>query len=217
MIKKILATSLLITCSQLSMAGLLDEEPEAVIEPDVESNEVGIADLDTEFFELGIYGGIISIAEFNTVPIIGISANFHATEDFFIQANYAVASAGKSIFEELAASDTPFFSDSERDYVSYDFLVGWNVFPGEVFVTQNTAYNSTFYLLAGVGNTDFAGSKNFTFTWGTGYRIIFLEGLSAHIDFKDHVHDTTIDAGGGRDSDRSTHNLELSAGVNYFF
>ncbi|NRB43024.1 MAG: outer membrane beta-barrel domain-containing protein [Pseudomonadales bacterium] len=213
MIKKLLATTILLTGSQFTLAGLLDEDPEAVIAPDVQSKEVGIADLDTEFFELGVYGGIISIGEFNTVPIIGLSANFHATEDLFIQANYAIAKAGDSIYELVGGgANTPFLTDKQREYTSYDFLVGWNIFPGEVFFSKNSTFNSAFYLLGGVGNTDFAGNKNFTFTWGTGYRIIFLEGLSAHIDFKDHVHDTELSG-----SSRTTHNIEFSGGVNYFF
>lgn len=211
MSKRSIAASILIAASHLASAGLLDEEAETVIEPDVTANEVTVADLDTEFFELGMYAGIISIADFTTEPIVGFSANFHATEDFFVQANYAFAKAGKSLYEDIAGNAS-FYTDSERKYTAYNFLAGWNALPGETFVTSDLTFNSTFYLVAGVGNTDFIGEKHFTFVWGTGYRIIFMESLSAHVDFKDHVFDTTLEG-----AKRTQHNLELSAGLNYFF
>lgn len=203
-------TSTLLLFSTSAAAGLFDEEPGRVIEPDVQNQETDVAQLDSEFFELGIYAGLISIEDFGTEALLGFSANFHATEDLFIQANYAFTEAGKTIYEDQQNVD--FLKDSDRKYTAYDFLVGWNVFPGEVFITSDLTYNSAFYLLGGVGSTEFAGDKNFTITWGSGYRIIFMEGLSWHLDFKDHIFETSL-----LDTKKTTHNLELSTGVNYFF
>ena len=50
--------------------------------------------------------------------------------------------------------------------------LGWNVLPGEVFIGENRAYNSAFYLVAGIGSTTFAGDDRFTVSGGFGYRVL---------------------------------------------
>lgn len=201
-------SALLLSLSLNSYAGLFDETEDDIIQPDVISSEVSVAQLDTELFEIGAYVGFISIEDFGTEPAIGLTANFHATEDFFIQANFLTADISESTLEKV--NSAKFFND--RTYTSYDFLVGWNALPGEVFVTSDWTFNSAFYVVAGVGNTELADDKHFTFTWGTGYRIILMEGFSWHLDYKDHIFDTDLL---GRS--KTTHNIEISSGVNYFF
>ena len=181
-----------------------------VITPEVEPREVEEADIDDEFFEIGVYAGIISIDNFGTEPVYGINALFHATEDFFLQANYGVSKADKTSWEEL--SDFDLLTSSERDYTYYNLMLGYNIFPGEVFMTSRLTFNSDFYLLAGVGNTEFGGEDNFTTTLGTGYRIVLRDWLTWHIDLFDHIFKSDII----KDS-QTTHNIELSTGITLFF
>jgi outer membrane beta-barrel protein len=91
-------------------------------------------------------------------------------------------------------------------------LIGYNIFPGEVFVTSKLAFNSSIYLVGGVGNTEFAGEDNFTTILGTGYRIIVNDWLTWHVDMRDHIFRTDIITDG-----QVTHNLELTTGVTLFF
>ncbi len=90
--------------------------------------------------------------------------------------------------------------------------MGYNLFPGETFVTQNLTFNSAFYLVAGAGNTDFASDNHFTFTFGSGYRIILKDWLTVNMDFRDHSFDTQIGP-----KNKRTHNLEFSTGLTAFF
>jgi outer membrane beta-barrel protein len=181
-----------------------------VIEPEVKPREVSEADIDNEFFEL--FAGVLDIDNFGSEPVYGINASLHATEDFFLQANYGVSKAGNTSFEDLSGENVRLLTDSERDYTYYDLLVGYNIFPGEVFMTSKLTFNSAYYLVAGVGNTNFGGEDNFTTTLGTGYRIVLRDWLTWHIDFRDHIFRSDI----LNESD-TTHNIELSTGASFFF
>lgn len=187
-------------------------QPVQVITPEIQPRTIREADIDTEFFEIGAFAGLISIDNFSTEPLMGASAAFHATEDFFIQFNYGMAEAGLTSFEELSGSNVRLLNSSDRDYSYYDFLLGYNIFPGEIFFNDSLTFNSAFYLVGGVGNTEFGGENNFTTTLGTGFRIVLLDWLTLHVDFRDHMFKSDLI----RES-QLTHNIELSSGVTLFF
>ena len=188
------------------------EKPGAVqvIKPEVQPRDISVARIDDESFEIGIYAGILNIDNFGSEPLIGVKASYFTTEDLFLQANYARASAGLTSFESI--SGFRLLTDKERDYTYYDLLVGYNIFPGEVFMTSRLAFNSSIYLVGGVGNTDFAGEDNFTTILGTGYRIVLRDWLTWHVDFRDHIFKSDI-----INQSEITHNLELSTGVTLLF
>jgi len=187
-------------------------EPVQVIMPEVKPQEVTEAAIDDESFEIGIFAGVLNIDNFGSEPVYGVNASYYATEDFFLQANYGMSKAGKTSFESLSGNNIRLLTDSERDYTYYDFLFGYNIFPGEVFMTSKLTFNSAFYLVAGVGNTEFGGEDNFTTTVGTGYRIVLRDWLTWHIDYRDHIFKSDIIK-----KDQTTHNLELSTGITVFF
>ncbi|WP_033417094.1 outer membrane beta-barrel domain-containing protein [Hahella ganghwensis] len=186
--------------------------PVQVIAPEVEARTIEESDIDTEFFEVGLFAGFLSIDNFSSEPMYGLNASFHATEDFFIQFNYGQASAGLTSFEELSGTNVRLVSDDDRDYIYYDFLLGYNIFPGEIFFTDQLAFNSAIYLVGGVGNTDFGGENNFTTIAGTGYRIIFNDWLAWHVDFRDHMFKSDLIR-----QSQLTHNIEISSGITLFF
>ena len=183
-----------------------------VIQPEVRPREVSEAAIDDESFEIGVFAGVINIDNFGSEPLYGVKASYHATEDFFLQINYAVSEAGNTSFEDLSGDNIRLLTDSERDYTYYNALVGYNIFPGEVFMTSSLTFNSAFYLAAGAGNTEFGGEDNFTTTLGTGFRIVLRDWLTWHIDFRDHIFKSDI-----INENETTHNLELSTGLSLFF
>lgn len=200
--------------SQNATAADSDSKPEPVqvITPEVEPREISEAKMDDEFFEVGIYAGMLTIDNFGSEFMYGVNAAFHATEDFFLQINYGTATAGETSFEELSGENIRLLTSSERDYTYYNLMLGYNIFPGEVFMTSKLTFNSAFYLAGGVGNTEFGGEDNFTTTLGTGYRIVLRDWLTWHIDFRDHIFQSDI-----LNKSETTHNVELSSGVTLFF
>lgn len=188
--------------------GNIQINPIIVVEPDPEVREVYEAQIDSEFFEVGIYMGILSIEDFGSDMVTGFQASFHATEDFFLQANLGQSEAGLSTLESF--NNTPFFVD--RSYEYYNLLVGYNLFPGESFINQGLTLNSAFYLVAGAGNTQLGGDKHFTLTLGSGYRIILKDWLTFNLDMRDMSFESEVSG-----NNKRTHNLEFSGGLTVFF
>jgi outer membrane beta-barrel protein len=107
---------------------------------------------------------------------------------------------------------SPIITDSERTYTYYNLNVGYNILPGEGFIGEGRAYNTSLYLVAGLGSTQFAGDDRFTVNFGAGYRFLLNDSVAFHIDFRDHMFD--IDLLG---EEKTTHNLEGTLGVTVFF
>jgi outer membrane beta-barrel protein len=182
-----------------------------IIEPKVARREIKRPRIDTEDFELGAYVGILSIEDFESNVVYGARLAYHLTEDFFLEATAGQSRAGRTSYENLSGS-AELLTDSERDYTYYALSIGWNALPGEIFVGKNRAYNSAFYLVAGLGGTRFAGDDRFTVSGGFGYRILPTDWLAVHFDVRDHVYD--IDLLGKK---KIVNNLEAHLGLSIFF
>jgi hypothetical protein len=79
-------------------------EPPTVIEPRVERRQVKVPKIDSENFEIGGFYGEISIEDFTAVPLAGVRADYHITEDFFFEAIVGKATGGKTSFETLSGN-----------------------------------------------------------------------------------------------------------------
>jgi len=67
-------------------------------------------------------------------------------------------------------------------------------------------------VIGGVGNTNFANDDNFTWNIGLGYRFIPNDWYAIHFDVRDHIFNSDI-----LGADKQKHNLELHAGITFFF
>lgn len=193
----------------MSDAGMAADQP--IIDPQVERRQIRRARIDTEDFEVGAYVGILSIEDFESNAVYGARLAYHLTEDFFLEATLGRTQAGKTSYEALSGA-AQLLTDSERDYTYYALSAGWNVLPGEVFVGRNRAYNSAFYLVAGIGSTKFGGDDRFTVNAGFGYRLLPTDWLAVHFDVRDHIFD--IDLLGEK---KIVNNLEAHLGLSVFF
>lgn len=187
-------------------AGVVGSAP--IIEPFVVRADLKEADIDSENFELGAYFGQISIEELTTIPLMGVSVTFHATEDFFLEANYAIATLEVPNTSKLNQSNT--FTDDEL--VMYNLSLGFDVFPGEVFIGEDWAFNSALYVIAGGGVTQFDSKDEFTVNLGLGYRIILTDWLAFHVDFRDHIFNRKV-----ANVERKSQNFDFHTGVTFFF
>lgn len=189
--------------------GESSEQP--IINPQVERREIRRPTIDTEDFEVGVFGGILSIEDFESNPVYGARLAYHLTEDFFLEATVGQSRAGKTSYETLSGA-AELLTDSERDYTYYALSAGWNALPGEVFIGKNRAYNTAFYLVAGIGSTRFAGDDLFTVSGGFGYRILPNDWMAVHFDVRDHVYDTDL-----LGEKKIVNNLEAHLGLSIFF
>ncbi|NIL95075.1 MAG: outer membrane beta-barrel domain-containing protein [Woeseiaceae bacterium] len=185
------------------------EPPGQVVDPQVERREIKEPAIDREDFEISAFIGIISIEDFGSDPVYGARFAYHVTEGFFVEASAGTTEAGLTTFEELSGG-VRFFDD--RRLIYYNLNLGYNILPGEVFVGGNRAYNSNFYVSAGLGSTSFADDDRFTVNFGAGFRFLWTDSLALHVDFRDHMFD--IDVVG---REKTTHNLEGTIGFSFFF
>ncbi|MEW9796537.1 outer membrane beta-barrel domain-containing protein [Alteromonas sp. CYL-A6] len=200
--------------SLMLVAGLTEVQAQQtstpVIEPDLERRDIRDADIDSENFEVGVFAGQISIEDFSSSPVVGVTLAYHITENLFAEASYAQAEAGKTSFEILSGG-APFLTDDERDYTYYDLSVGYN-FNGELFITDGRVFNTDFYLTLGGGSTDFGGESQFTLTLGGGYRVLLTDYFALRLDVKDHIFSTEIIG-----EKKDTHNIQYTLGATFFF
>ena len=101
---------------------------------------------------------------------------------------------------------------SDRDLSYYDLSLGYNLFPGEVFFGAERAWNSSVYLLAGLGSTDFAGDDQFTVTFGFGLKVLPTDFLAVRLEARDYMFDTEVTG-----EKKTTHNLQTTLNFSWFF
>lgn len=185
--------------------------PEQVIYPEVVRREVSEPEIDTENFEIGAFAGVMSIEDFGTDIVYGARLAYHITEGLFAEATIGQSEAGLTSFEELSGG-APILSDSDRKFTYYNVNLGYNLLPGEVFLGEGRAYNTSLYLIGGLGSTRFAGDDRFTVNVGAGYRFLITDSLTLHLDFRDHLFDTDL-----LGEEKTVHNIEAHLGMTLFF
>jgi outer membrane beta-barrel protein len=189
--------------------GELDLEPLVIREPD--RREVRVDDLDTENFEIGIFGGVMNVEDFGSNATAGVRFAYHVTEDFFVEGTYGRTKLGETSYERLSGG-AQLLTDEERETDYYSVSMGWNLLPGEAFVGSRWAFRGSLYALAGVGSTTFGGDDVFTWNVGVGYRLVATDWLAFHVDVRDLVWES--DLLGSRET---MHNVEFTGGVTFFF
>jgi len=184
--------------------------PPRVIEPDVERRKIKVPKIRSQNIELGGYIGTLNVEDFGAHPVYGVQAAYHITEDFFFQAEAGRSRAGRSSFEVL--SNIQLLTNSERWFKYYDLSLGYNFLPGEVFLGRNLALISSFYVLAGIGATDFGGDTKFTVNFGGGYRVLPADWLALHVSVEDRVYNSDLFG-----VNKLASNLEAHFGATIFF
>jgi outer membrane beta-barrel protein len=187
-----------------------DAHPPRVIDPQVERRKIKVPQIKSHNVEFGVQYGALSIENFGTNPVYGFTAAYHITEDFFFQGEFGRSQAGRTSFETL--SNIQLLTPSERYFTYYDLALGYNFLPGEVFIGRKLAMTSAFYLLGGIGSTDFAGDSKFTVNFGGGYKVLPADWIAVHIGVEDHVFQSDL-----LGVDKLTNNLEATIGATVFF
>jgi outer membrane beta-barrel protein len=179
-----------------------------VIEPEVERRDIDVGAIDTEDFELTGFIGLMSVEDFETNAVYGARFAYHINSALFTEASIGQTTVGESSAEKLA--DTKFFENRKLTY--YDISLGWNILPGESFFGSKRAYNSAFYLIGGLGSTDFADDSNFTANFGFGFKLFPTDFLAVRIEARDYLFDTDVNA-----EDKTLHNMQGTLNIGWFF
>lgn len=184
---------------------------EDTVTADIERREVLDDILDSENFEFGVQLGLISIEDFESNLWISSHFAYHINEYFYAKALYGYSEAGETSFERLA-NVPPLLTDEQRKLSYYGLNIGYNLLPGEVFLSKDLAFNSMFSIEVGGGSTEFAGNDQFTVNLTANYRVFLTDWLTWDIGMSDYVFDTTITG-----KSKTTHNLNFTTGIAFYF
>lgn len=200
---------ILLSCFAGVAAGAESESSGQVIQPEIDRRELKIPRIDTEDYEVGLFGGILSVEDFGAEPVYGARLVYHVSESFFVE-----GVAGKSTVtdQELCDLGLCLFPAREQDLTYFALSVGVNLFPGEVFLGRQTAMTSAVYVLGGVGSTSFVDENRFTLNFGIGIRMLPVDWLALHLTMRDYLFESDI-----LGSNKLTNNFELTAGVSVYF
>ncbi|WNO08955.1 outer membrane beta-barrel domain-containing protein [Teredinibacter sp. KSP-S5-2] len=185
---------------------VLDE----VVEPGIERRRIKEDQIDVENFEIGFYAGVMSVEDFGSNDSYGVRLAYHISEDWFLEGAYGQSTVSETSFEQLTGSNL--LSDENRDLEYYNISLGVNLFPGEIFLGKNHSFNTSFYLIAGVGSTEFANDKFFTYNFGGGFRMLITDWIAFHMDARNHLFTHNIFG-----DDKSIQNLEHHVGLSFYF
>jgi outer membrane beta-barrel protein len=186
----------------------LPREEEPIIQPPVEEKKVKEAKIDTERLEVGPFYGLYAPDGFGASGVLGIRLAYHLTEDVFFEGSFGMTQIDQTAFRRVIGR--PLAADEDVTYWSVD--VGYNLFPGQVFLTRKRTINSTIYLIGGLGQTRLDRRDHFTFNLGTGFKLFVTDWLDIRTDLRAHAFETDLTGQKERN-----YNLEGTVALAAFF
>lgn len=186
------------------------QEVQSVIQPEVERVDFDEAKIDIGDFEIIPAIGVLSVEDFGANVVINAKIEYHVSEDLFLGFEIGRSEAGESSYEVLGG--VPLMTDDERELIYYLFNVGYNLLPGEAYVTDSLTYNNTLYLIGGMGSIDFAGDTKLLISLGVGYRLMLFDFSSAYLELRDHTYSSDI-----LGTSKIANNIEVTLGYSFYF
>ena len=197
-----------------SFAALAQSTPPAnndqVVVPQVDRRDIEKPKFPSNDFEIGLFTGTYATQNFGSSWVYGARIGYHITEDFFVEGVYGQTKVSDELFRQILPGGI-FLQDTEK-LAYYNLSIGYNLFPGEIFIGGRRARPSQFYIVAGVGSTKFVDQTKPTFNVGFGYRVYLADWVALQLDLRDHIF--SLDLLGKRES---TQNLELTGGLTFYF
>ncbi len=182
-----------------------------VIEPETPKERATTAALDTEHFEVGMHVGLLSVQDFNTNPVYGLSLRYYFNEKVFIEGSTGTSETKQNNIEAIDQQN--FIPDRDFTYTSVG--AGYRILQGRAFWGKKRKYNAGLYLQAGVETVDFAENKETGLVFTLSHKTVLTDWLTINLDFKDHIFSRTIEQ--VSDDSELTHNTEISVGLSTIF
>ena len=181
-----------------------------VIVPQVDRRDIKRPKYPSNDFSIGLFGGTYSTQNFGSSGVGGVRLGYHITEDIFVEGVFGRTKVSDESFRQVLPGGI--FVNRSETVSYYNVSAGWNVLTGEAFFGRSTAKAWQGYLIAGIGSTDFAGTRRQTVSYGFGLRLVLNDWFAVQADVRDHTY--SLDLLGKR---QSTHNPEVTAGITVFF
>ncbi len=188
-----------------------DGELGKIITPDIKRRTIKEADLNSEDFELGLFYGLLTVEDFGTNEVSGVTLAYHITENFFTEAAYGLSAIQKTSYE-LLSGGVQLLTEDQRNLTYYNLSLGYNLLPGQVYLTENWHFDTNIYFIVGAGNTHFADKSYFTYNFGAGLRFYATDWLSLDLSMRDYAFTHQLFG-----ISKKTNNLEGRFGMSIYF
>ncbi len=209
LVPQCLAALLGLACLPLHAADATPASDQVIV-PGVDLRNVKVPRIPSNDIELGVFAGSYNVENFGASMVKGLRLGYHITEDVFVEAAMGQTWVSDESFRQILPGGI--FPISRLILRYYDLSAGYNIFPGEIFLGRNHAKVSTIYIVGGLGTTKFDNASHETVNFGFGTRVFFTDWFATQVDVRDHVF--SLDLLGSR---KETQNLELTAGLTFFF
>lgn len=186
------------------------QEVESVIQPEVERVEFDESKIDVGDIEIVPGFGLLSIEDFGVNAVLNVKINYHVSDELFMGFELGRSKAGKTSSEVIGG--VPILSDDQRLLTYYLFNIGYNILPGETYLTDAVTYNNALYVTLGMGSVDFAGDTRLAITLGFGYRLMLFNYSSVYLEMRDHTFNTDVFG-----KSVLTNNFETNIGYSFYF
>ena len=184
------------------------QSDEPIIKPPVEEQKLKEAKIDTESLEMGPYYGVYALDGFGSSGVYGVRLAYHLTEDVFFEGVYGISRFDQETFRRLTGRSL--VADEKITY--WNAGAGYNLLPGQLFLTAKKTLNATIYLIAGLGQTQIDRQTHFTFDAGTGYKIYIVDWFEVRVELRTHILQTDLTG-----ANQIMNNLEGTAALAVFF
>ncbi len=190
-----------------------------IIEPKQTNSPKRSATIDSERYQIGLFTGFLSVEDFSTNAVTGLSGFYRINDTYMVGFEYGTSNAGLTTFEKR--DDIVFLTEKDRDW-NYQSLKGaYKLFSARSFFSPKAKYDSDIYLTGGIESVEFAKNKKTGFSLGASYRVVATDWLVLNVDLTDHIAKTTsvfqpADAS-GKLVTHTTHNVSFTFGVNALF
>lgn len=202
--------ALLACLPALAMAQERRPADDPPVVPQVERRDVPLPRFPSRDFEAGVFVGSYATENFGAAAVFGLRLGYHLTEDFFVEGAYASTKVSDEAFRQVLPGGV--FTEQEETLSYYSLSAGYNLLPGEVFLGSRQARASAFYLIGGVGSTEFNAQKRQTVNLGFGLKLLLGDRAALRVDVRNHLF--SLDLLG---KNQSTQNLEVTAGIGLHF
>ena len=185
-----------------------------IIEPKQTNKPKNSATIDTERYQVGVFTGFLSVEDFSTNSVQGLSAYYRINDTYMVGLEYGSTEVGLTTAEERELGP---FVPGGREWTYQAIKGAYKLFSARSFLSPKLKYDSDVYFTAGVGKVEFANNKETGFSLGASYRVVVTDWLVVNMDLTDHIAKTTSVFEGPNASTNSTHNVSFSLGLNALF
>lgn len=186
----------------------IEENSEWIYKPDLSAEDVDVPAIDTENFEIGVMAGLISFEDFGSETFQGARLAFHPLDFLFVEASWAESEINDDNYRRFGV---PLFQNETEEVEFYDFSVGLQLMPGEVFIGK-WAFPSSLYLIGGIGSTSILDEDLETYNLGVGVRVLATDWWAFRVEARDYFFESDL-----LGEAEEKHNLSVSIGTGIFF